>query len=169
MQAFLSDENEDEDDKVIKNYTYYDQIFNLYKNYYKDLPYISANDEENIYNNKKNLESEKGFGYVKINEKNKKMFEISSKRYIIEEIMKGLEKNEKTPFLNLDILSAKTKEKIKEENSRKISVNSVDSDISINGLPNISNEEYDTIKDVIEKFNLGKKDKNKKDEEDSKL
>ena len=160
-----NDDNKDEKDKDIKNYTYYDQLFNLYKNYYKDLPYISNNDEDNIYSNKKDKESEKGFGYVKINEKDKKMFEIASKRYIIEEIMKASEKNENTPFLNLDFLSSKTKEKVREENSRKISVNSVDSEISSNCLPHISNEEYNNIKDVIEKLNFVKTDKNKIEEE----
>ena len=160
-----NDDDKGEEEKDIKNYTYYDQLFNLYKNYYKDLPYISTNDEDNIYSNKKDKESEKGFGYVKINEKDKKMFEIASKRYIIEEIMNASEKNENTPFLNLDFLSSKTKEKVREANSRKISVNSVDSEISSNGLPNISNEEYNNIKDVIEKLNLVKTDKSKMDEE----
>ena len=159
-------ETDDKEEKDIKNYTYYDQIFNLYKNYYKDLPYISANEENNIYSNKKDVESEKGFGYVKINEKDKKMFEIAPKRYIVEEVIKAYERNDKNPQLNLDFLSGKTKEKIREENARKLSVNSVDSDLSANAIPNISNEEYEAIKNIIDKFNIGKTENNKMDEED---
>ena len=159
-------ETDDKEEKDIKNYTYYDQIFNLYKNYYKDLPYISANEENNIYSNKKDEESEKGFGYVKINEKDKKMFEIAPKRYIVEEVIKAYERNDKNPQLNLDFLSGKTKEKIREENARKLSVNSVDSDLSANAIPNISNEEYEAIKNIIDKFNIGKTENNKMDEED---
>ena len=37
-------------------------------------------------------------------------------------------------------------------------MNSVDSDVSVNALPNISNEEYKTIKEIIEKLNLEKKE-----------
>ncbi len=159
-------ETDDKEEKDIKNYTYYDQIFNLYKNYYKDLPYISANEENNIYSNKKDVESEKGFGYVKINEKDKKMFEIAPKRYIVEEVIKAYERNDKNPQLNLDFLSGKTKEKIREENARKLSVNSVDSDLSANAIQNISNEEYEAIKNIIDKFNIGKTENNKMDEED---
>ena len=158
-------ENEDDkEEKDIKNYTYYDQIFNMYKKYYKDLPYVSVNEENNLYSNKKDEESEKGFGYVKINEKDKKMYEIAPKRYIFEEALKSFENKDINPQLNLSFLSSKTKEKMKEENSRKFSVNSVDSDISANVLPIISNEEYETIKDIIEKLNLEKKE----EEEDNK-
>ena len=152
---------DDKEEKDIKNYTYYDQVFNLYKDYYKDLPYVQINEENNIYSNKKDEESEKGFGYVKINEKEKKMFEIAPKRYLVEEMVNAYEKNEKNPHLNFDFLSDKTKDKIREEKNRKFSVNSVDSDISANALPNISNEEYEAIKDVIDKLNLGKTDNNK--------
>ena len=132
----------------------------MYKEYYKDLPYVPIDEENCIYSNKKDEESEKGFGYVKINEKDKKMFEVASKRKIFEEMMKSYKKNDINPYINLDFLSAKTKEKLKEENSRKYSVNSVDSDISANALPIISNEEYETIKDIIDKLNLGKKQNN---------
>jgi hypothetical protein len=66
----------------------------------------------------------------------------------------------------LDFLSGKTKEKIREENARKLSVNSVDSDLSANAIPNISNEEYEAIKNIIDKFNIGKTENNKMDEED---
>ena len=45
---------------------------------------------------------------------------------------------------------------MREENNRKLSVNSVDSDLSVNALPNISNEEYEAIKDITDKLNLGK-------------
>ena len=152
---------DDKEENDIKNYTYYDQVFNLYKDYYKDLPYVQINEENNIYSNKKDEESEKGFGYVKINEKEKKMFEIAPKRYLVEEMVNAYEKNEKNPHLNFDFLSDKTKDKIREEKNRKFSVNSVDSDISANALPNISNEEYEAIKDVIDKLNLGKTDNNK--------
>ena len=132
----------------------------MYKEYYKDLPYVPIDEENCIYSNKKDEESEKGFGYVKINEKDKKMFEVASKRKIFEEMMKSYKKNDINPYINLDFLSAKTKERLKEENSRKYSVNSVDSDISANALPIISNEEYETIKDIIDKLNLGKKQNN---------
>ena len=40
--------NEEENSKEendLKNYSYYDQIFNLYKNYYKDLPYVPIGEE----------------------------------------------------------------------------------------------------------------------------
>ena len=152
--------DDDKEEKDIKNYSYYDQIFNMYKEYYKDLPYVPIDEENCIYSNKKDEESEKGFGYVKINEKDKKMFEVASKRKIFEEMMKSYKKNDINPYINLDFLSAKTKERLKEENSRKYSVNSVDSDISANALPIISNEEYETIKDIIDKLNLGKKQNN---------
>ena len=161
----FNENNDDNEENVIKNYSYYEQIFNLYKNYYKDLPYISNNKENNIYCNKKDVESEKGFGYIKLNEKDKKMFEIDPKRYIFEEVVKAYEaKDNKMPYLNLDFLSSKTKEKIREENSRKFSVNSVDSDISANALPMISNEEFEKIKEVIDKLNLGKNENNKIEE-----
>ena len=154
-------ENEDiKEEKDIRNYSYYEQIFNMYKEYYKDLPYVPIDEENYIYANKKDEESEKGFGYVKINEKDKKMFEVASKRNIFEEVIKSYEKKDINPHINLDFLSAKTKEKLQEENSRKFSVNSVDSDISANALPIISNKEYETIKDIIEKLNLGKKENN---------
>ena len=148
---------DNKEEKDIKNYSFYDQIFNMYKEYYKDLPYVPIDEENYIYCNKKDEESEKGFGYVKINEKDKKMFEVASKRNIFEEVMKSYEKKDINPHINLDFLSAKTKEKLKEENSRKFSVNSVDSDISATALPIISNEEYETIKDIIDKLKLGKK------------
>jgi hypothetical protein len=157
---------ENEEEKDIKNYSYYDQIFNMYKDYYKNLPYVSVKEENNLFCNKKDEESEKGFGYVKINEKDKKMFEIAPKRYIVEEVIKAYERNDKNPQLNLDFLSGKTKEKIREENARKLSVNSVDSDLSANAIPNISNEEYEAIKNIIDKFNIGKTENNKMDEED---
>ena len=147
---------DDKEENDIKNYTYYDQIFNLYKDYYKDLPYVQVNEENNIYSNSKDEESEKGFGYVKINGKDKKMFEIAPKRYIFEEMVKAYEKNENNPYLNFDFLSSQTKNKMREENNRKLSVNSVDSDLSVNALPNISNEEYEAIKDITDKLNLGK-------------
>ena len=158
---------ENEEEKDIKNYSYYDQIFNMYKDYYKNLPYVSVKEENILFCNKKDEESEKGFGYVKINEKDKKMFEIAPKRNIFEEIMKSYAKKDLNPHINLDFLSSKTKEKMKEENSRKFSVNSVDSDISANALPIISNEEYETIKDVIDKLNLGKTENNSKMNEES--
>jgi len=164
----IDDLEENEKNKVndIKNYSYYDQLFKIYKNYYKDLPYTLNDDENNIYNNKKEGDSEKGFGYVKINEKSKKMFEIDPKRYIFEEVVKAsINKESNTPYLNLDFLSDKTKEKIREENNRKFSVNSVDSDISSNALPIISQEEFEKIKDIIDKLNLGKSDINKIEEE----
>ena len=164
----IEGEDKDEENKEndIKKYSYYDQLFNIYKNYYKDLPYVLNDDENNIFNNKKEEDSEKGFGYVKINEKNKKMFEISPKRYIFEEAVKASENQEgNSPYLNLEFLSEKTKEKIREENNRKFSVNSVDSDISANVLPVISQDEFEKIKDIIEQLNLGKKDNNKIEEE----
>ena len=147
---------DDKEENDIKNYTYYDQIFNLYKDYYKDLPYVQVNEENNIYSNSKDEESEKGFGYVKINGKDKKMFEIAPKRYIFEEMVKAYEKNENNPYLNFDFLSSQTKNKMREENNRKLSVNSVDSDLSVNAFPSISNEEYEAIKDITDKLNLGK-------------
>lgn len=164
----IEGEDKDEENKEndIKKYSYYDQLFNIYKNYYKDLPYVLNDDENNIFNNKKEEDSEKGFGYVKINEKNKKMFEISPKRYIFEEAVKASENQEgNSPYLNLEFLSEKTKEKIREENNRKFSVNSVDSDISANVLPVISQDEFEKIKDIIEQLNLCKKDNNKIEEE----
>lgn len=163
----LNEYLENEEEKDIKNYSYYDQIFNMYKDYYKNLPYVSVKEENNLFCNKKDEESEKGFGYVKINEKDKKMFEIAPKRNIFEEIMKSYAKKDLNPHINLDFLSSKTKEKMREENSRKFSVNSVDSDISANALPIISNEEYETIKDVIDKLNLGKTENNSKMNEES--
>ena len=160
------DKDEENNEKDIKKYSYYDQLFNIYKNYYKDLPYVLNDDENNIYNNKKEEDNEKGFGYVKINDKNKKMFEIAPKRYIFEEAVKASENQEgNSPYLNLDFLSEKTKEKIREENNRKFSVNSVDSDISSNVLPVISQDEFEKIKDIIEQLNIGKKDNNKIEEE----
>jgi hypothetical protein len=164
----IEGEDKDEENKEndIKKYSYYDQLFNIYKNYYKDLPYVLNDDENNIYNNKKEEDNEKGFGYVKINDKNKKMFEIAPKRYIFEEAVKASENQEgNSPYLNLDFLSEKTKEKIREENNRKFSVNSVDSDISSNVLPVISQDEFEKIKDIIEQLNIGKKDNNKIEEE----
>ena len=163
-----NDENNNKEEKDIKNYTYYDQLFNLYKNYYKELPYVSPIEEENkgIYSNyNDNLESEKGFGYIKINEKDKKMFEINSKRNFFEEVLKAYEHKDKLPLANLSFLSRKTKEAIYETNSRKVSVNSIDSDISANELPGISKEDYDTIKEIIDKFNLEDKEENKDFEE----
>ena len=112
-----------------------------------------------------NLESEKGFGYIKINEKDKKMFEINSKRNFFEEVLKAYEHKDKLPLANLSFLSKKTKEAIFELNSRKVSVNSIDSDISANELPGISKEDYDTIKEIIDKFNLEDKEENKDFEE----
>ena len=160
------DKDEENNENDIKKYSYYDQLFNIYKNYYKDLPYVLNDDENNIYNNKKEEDNEKGFGYVKINDKNKKMFEIAPKRYIFEEAVKASENQEgNSPYLNLDFLSEKTKEKIREENNRKFSVNSVDSDISSNVLPVISQDEFEKIKDIIEQLNIGKKDNNKIEEE----
>ena len=85
---------------------------------------------------------------------------------IFEEAVKASENQEgNSPYLNLDFLSDKTKEKIREENNRKFSVNSVDSDISANVLPIISQDEFEKIKDIIEQFNLGKKDNNEIEEE----
>ena len=160
------DKDEENNENDIKKFSYYDQLFNIYKNYYKDLPYVLNDDENNIYNNKKEEDNEKGFGYVKINDKNKKMFEIAPKRYIFEEAVKASENQEgNSPYLNLDFLSEKTKEKIREENNRKFSVNSVDSDISSNVLPVISQDEFEKIKDIIEQLNIGKKDNNKIEEE----
>ena len=102
----------------------------MYKKYYKDLLYISNNKENNIYCNKKDEESEKGFRYLKLNEKNKKMFDVGPERSIFEEVVKSYEvKDNKIPYLNLDFLNFKTKEKIREENSRKFGLNSVNSDI----------------------------------------
>ena len=141
------DKDEENNENDIKKYSYYDQLFN-------------------IYNNKKEEDNEKGFGYVKINDKNKKMFEIAPKRYIFEEAVKASENQEgNSPYLNLDFLSEKKKEKIREENNRKFSVNSVDSDISSNVLPVISQDEFEKIKDIIEQLNIGKKDNNKIEEE----
>ncbi len=85
---------------------------------------------------------------------------------LFEEVMKSYKKKDLNPHINLDFLSSKMKEKMREENSRKFSVNSVDSDISANALPIISNEEYETIKDVIDKLNFGKAEKNNKIEEE---
>ena len=146
------------EEKEIKKYNYCDQIFSMYNNYYKDLPYVSTDEENNLYLNKKEQESEKSFGYVKINKKDKKMYEIAPKRYIFKEALKSFEKKDINPQLNLNFLSSKAKEKMRGDNLRKYSVNSVDSDVSVNALPNISNEEYKTIKEIIEKLNLEKKE-----------
>ena len=146
------------EEKEIQKYIFYDQIFNIYKNYYKDLPYVSTDEENNLYWNRKEQESEKGFGYVKINKKDKKMYEIVPKRYIFKEALKSFERKDINPQLNLNFLSSKRKEKMRADNLRKYSVNSVDSDVSVNALPNISNEEYKTIKEIIEKLNLEKKE-----------
>ena len=69
-----------------------------------------------------------------------------------------MKKKDINPQLNLNFLSSKAKEKMRGDNLRKYSVNSVDSDVSVNALPNISNEEYKTIKEIIEKLNLEKKE-----------
>ena len=145
------------------HYTYYNQLFNLYKNYYKELPYASI-DEENddinsIYNtDKEGFESEKGFGYIKINDKDKKMFDIVSKRHLMEEVIKAYKHKDKLPLVNFGFLGKKTAEALFESNSRKVSVNSVDSDISINEFPNISKEDYENVREIIDKFNLEEKD-----------
>ena len=164
---YLNDEEKNIEENDIKNYSYYDQLFNLYKNYYKELPFVSINEEDNYFNsiyniNKEGFESEKGFGYVKINDKDKKMFEIVSKRPLIEEVVKAYKHKDKYPLVNFGFLSKKTGEKLYEPNSRKVSVNSVDSDISINELPGISKEDYENVKEIIDKFNLD--DEEKKDE-----
>ena len=156
--------NEEENSKEendLKNYSYYDQIFNLYKNYYKDLPYVPIGEEnKNIYTNDKDgFESEKGFGYIKINETDKKMFEIDSKRNLFEEVVKAYERKDKNPLINLSFLSKERKEEILDTNSRKGSVNSVDSDISMTETQGISKEDYENIKEIIDKFNLEKNDK----------
>ena len=156
--------NEEENSKEendLKNYSYYDQIFNLYKNYYKDLPYVPIGEEnKNIYTNDKDgFESEKGFGYIKINETDKKMFEIDSKRNLFEEVVKAYERKDKNPLINLSFLSKERKEEILDTNSRKVSVNSVDSDISMTETQGISKEDYENIKEIIDKFNLEKNDK----------
>ena len=156
--------NEEENAKEendLKNYSYYDQIFNLYKNYYKDLPYVPIGEEnKNIYTNDKDgFESEKGFGYIKINETDKKMFEIDSKRNLFEEVVKAYERKDKNPLINLSFLSKERKEEILDTNSRKVSVNSVDSDISMTETQGISKEDYENIKEIIDKFNLEKNDK----------
>ena len=164
---YLNDEENNIEENDIKNYSYYDQLFNLYKNYYKELPFVSIDEEDNYFNsiyniNKEGFESEKGFGYVKINDKDKKMFEIVSKRPLIEEVVKAYKHKDKYPLVNFGFLSKKTEEKLYEPNSRKVSVNSVDSDISINELPGISKEDYENVKEIIDKFNLD--DEEKKDE-----
>ena len=156
--------NEEENSKEendLKNYSYYDQIFNLYKNYYKELPYVPIGEEnKNIYTNDKDgFESEKGFGYIKINETDKKMFEIDSKRNLFEEVVKAYERKDKNPLINLSFLSKERKEEILDTNSRKVSVNSVDSDISMTETQGISKEDYENIKEIIDKFNLEKNDK----------
>ena len=88
------------EEKEIQKYIFYDQIFNIYKNYYKDLPYVSTDEENNLYWNRKEQESEKGFGYVKINKKDKKMYEIVPKRYIFKEALKSFERKDINPQLN---------------------------------------------------------------------
>ena len=165
----IEEENKEDEENDIKDYTYYDQIFNLYKNYYKELPYVPIGEEnKNIYTNDKDgFESEKGFGYIKINDNDKKMFEIDSKRKIFEEVLKAYKRKDKNPLINLSFLSKKTKETILEPNSRKVSVNSVDSDISMNELQGISKEDYENIKEIIDKFELEKEDKNNDDKENS--
>jgi len=164
-----TEEENKEEENDIKDYTYYDQIFNLYKNYYKELPYVPIGEEnKNIYTNDKDgFESEKGFGYIKINDNDKKMFEIDSKRKIFEEILKAYKRKDKNSLINLSFLSKKTKEAILEPNSRKVSVNSVDSDISMNELQGISKEDYENIKEIIDKFDLEKENKNNDDKENS--
>ena len=155
------DEENSKEENDLKNYSYYDQIFNLYKNYYKDLPYVPIGEEnKNIYTNDKDgFESEKGFGYIKINETDKKMFEIDSKRNLFEEVVKAYERKDKNPLINLSFLSKERKEEILDTNSRKVSVNSVDSDISMTETQGISKEDYENIKEIIDKFNLEKNDK----------
>ena len=162
---YLNDEENIIEENDIKNYNSYDQIFQLYKNYYKELPFVSIDEEDNyfssIYNIEKDgFESEKGFGYVKINEKDKKMYEIVSKRHIMEELAKSYKHKDKYPLVNFGFLSKKTGETLFEPNSRKVSVNSVDSDLSINELPGISKEDYENVKEIIEKFNFEKKEQN---------
>ena len=156
-----NDEENAKEENDLKNYSYYDQIFNLYKNYYKDLPYVPIGEEnKNIYTNDKDgFESEKGFGYIKINETDKKMFEIDSKRNLFEEVVKAYERKDKNPLINLSFLSKERKEEILDTNSRKVSVNSVDSDISMTETQGISKEDYENIKEIIDKFNLEKNDK----------
>ena len=164
------DEDNNKEEKDLKNYSYYDQIFNLYQNYYKELPYVQIGEEnKNIYTNANDgLQSEKGFGYIKINERDKKLFEVDSKRSLFEEVLKAYKRKDKNPLLNLSFLSKKTKENILEPNSRKVSVNSVDSDISMNELQHISKEDYENIKEIIEKFDLEKNDNNDKIENSDK-
>ena len=154
------EQNLNENDEEIN--TYYDQLFNLYKRYYKDLPYYSINEEFNLYNfNKGELNNEKRFGYIKLNEKDKKMYQIESKRNFFEEVLKSYQNKDKGLYKNFGFLSQKAKEALNEDNSRKVSVNSIDSDISVNELPGISKEEYEKIKDIIDKLNLEKKDEKK--------
>jgi hypothetical protein len=173
---YFSDEENEKEENDIKNYTYFDQLFSLYKNYYKELPYVPITEENNntsmIFNDNKNeYESSKGFGYIKINEKDKKMFEIDSKRNFFEEIVKAYENKDKNPLVNLGFLSKKTINKINDANSRKVSVNSIDSDISVNEFPGISKEDYENIKEIIDKFDIEKiileKDKTNTDEKSS--
>ena len=160
----FEEEKNDNEENDINNYTYYDQIFDLYKNYYKELPYVSINEKNNniISNSKYDCESEKGFGYIKINERDKKLYEIDSKRGLFEKMIKAYENKDKEQnfLINLDFLSKKTKDMINEANSRKVSVNSVDSDISMNELQGISKEDYDNIKEIIDKFDLEKENNN---------
>ena len=162
---YLNEEENIKEENGIKNHTYYDQLFNLYKNYYKELPYASIDEEtddiNSIYNtDKEGFESEKGFGYIKINDKDKKMFDIVSKRHLIEEVIKAYKHKDKLPLVNFGFLGKKTAEALFESNSRKVSVNSVDSDISINEFPNISKEDYENVREIIDKFNLEEKDQN---------
>ena len=56
-------------------------------------------------------------------------------------------------------MSKERKEEILDTNSRKVSVNSVDSDISMTETQGISKEDYENIKEIIDKFNLEKNDK----------
>ena len=93
------------------------------------------------------------------------MYKINSKRHLFEEVVKAYEHKDKLPLTNLSFLSKKTKEAIYEPNSRKVSVNSIDSDISANELPGISKEDYDNVKEIIDKFNLEDKFENKDFEE----
>ena len=99
------------------------------------------------------------------------MFEIDSKRNFFEEIVKAYENKDKNPLVNLGFLSKKTIDKIYDANSRKVSVNSIDSDISVNEFPGISKEDYENIKEIIDKFDIEKiileKDKTNTDEKSS--
>ena len=87
------------------------------------------------------------------------MFEIDSKRNLFEEVVKAYERKDKNPLINLSFLSKERKEEILDTNSRKVSVNSVDSDISMTETQGIAKEDYENIKEIIDKFNLEKNDK----------